>query len=108
VERFLSWTIASRVIVVEGGWIERIRTTTLYRYLLPSSGFVLRDAGAGYYVSADQVEPLSVEPVGDLIDAILGAGIELRITPNLWPIHDAIASSTLEFSMIRMRNAAPL
>jgi hypothetical protein len=107
IERFLALTTASRVIVVEGGWIDRIRRTTLYRYLLPSSGFVLRDAGAGYYVSADPVEPLGVEGVGDLIDAIVGEDIELRVTPKLWPIHDAVAGSTLEYSMIRMRNALP-
>jgi hypothetical protein len=33
--------------------------------------------------------------------------VELRITPSLWPLRDAVAGSTLEFSISRMRNAQP-
>lgn len=29
----------------------------------------------------------------------------LRVVPSLWPLHDAVVVSTLQFSMIRMRNA---
>jgi hypothetical protein len=32
-------------------------------------------------------------------------GAEVRLVESLWPLHDAVAASTLEFSMIRMRNA---
>jgi hypothetical protein len=35
------------------------------------------------------------------------AGIELRVTPNLWPLWDRVVSSSLEFSGIRLRNAEP-
>jgi hypothetical protein len=105
IDRFLSTTSASRVIAVEGGWIGRIRETTLYRYLLPGTGFTLQDANAGYYVTTRPVEPLGIEPMDDLIGAILAEDIELRVTPSLWPIRDAVADSTLEFSLIRMANA---
>lgn len=30
-----------------------------------------------------------------------------RALPSLWELHDAVAASTLVFSMIRMRNAEP-
>ena len=33
------------------------------------------------------------------------AGIELRITPSIWPLCDRIVRSTVEFSGSRLRNA---
>jgi Family of unknown function (DUF6886) len=30
----------------------------------------------------------------------------LRVMPTLWPLRDAVVASTLQFSIIRMRNAA--
>jgi hypothetical protein len=35
------------------------------------------------------------------------AGIELRITPSIWPFWRRVAGSTVEFSGSRLRNAAP-
>jgi hypothetical protein len=32
--------------------------------------------------------------------------VELRFVPDLWPLGDAVFASTLQFSLIRMRNAA--
>ena len=37
----------------------------------------------------------------------VAAGIELRVLPSLWPLWDRVTSSSLEFSGIRLRNAAP-
>jgi hypothetical protein len=34
-------------------------------------------------------------------------GVELRVLPTLWPLRDAVLESSLQFSMIRMRNATP-
>jgi hypothetical protein len=48
-----------------------------------------------------------VEPVGDLLARHAAAGIELRITPSLWPLCDAVVGSGLRFSMVRMANAEP-
>ena len=48
-----------------------------------------------------------VEPVGDLLAAHAGAGIELRIVPSLWPLHDLAVSDRWDFSIVRMRNARP-
>ncbi|WP_189425351.1 DUF6886 family protein [Devosia pacifica] len=80
---------------------------TLYLYQMPLSKFSLRDACAGYWTCDENVAPEGVERVDDLERALEKAGASLRILPNLWQLHDAAASSTLSFSMIRMRNAAP-
>ncbi len=106
VARFLA-TSGARVIAVEAAWLDRIGETVLYRYHLASDGFRLADACAGYWVSTEPVRPLRVEPVADLPAELARRGVELRPMPELWPLHDAVASSTLEFSMIRMRNARP-
>ncbi|HYF62177.1 MAG TPA: hypothetical protein VD886_05140 [Herpetosiphonaceae bacterium] len=105
-ERFFGHGAAERIIVVESGWLAAIRAATLYRYALPAAPFQLYDQSAGYYVSPEPVAPLAVTPIADLLAALLAAGVELRLTPSLWPLQRAVAASSLEFSMIRMRNAA--
>ncbi|ODT76775.1 MAG: hypothetical protein ABS76_29805 [Pelagibacterium sp. SCN 64-44] len=94
------------VVAIEADWEERVRTEKLYRYALPSGGFALLDAGAGYYVSQEPVAPTGMEVIDDLPAAIAGAGATLLVLPSLWDLHDAVAESSLVFSMIRMRNAA--
>ena len=79
--------------------------TTLYRYAVPSTTFVLNDATAGHYVSSVAVTPLNVEPVGDLLAALVEADIELRITRQLPALWQRVIASTLEFSGTRLRNA---
>lgn len=107
VDRLLTLTTARRVIAVEALWLDRIRSSTLFRYHLPAEPFLLADPEAGYWVTAETVVPLSVDCIVDPIGEIAAADCELRITPSLWPLYDVIVASTLEFSMIRMRNAAP-
>jgi hypothetical protein len=58
-------------------------------------------------VARQAVEPVRVEPVGDLLAAHAAAGVELRIMPSLWTLYEAVIASTLQFSIIRWRNAAP-
>jgi hypothetical protein len=104
-ERFLGTSPAA--VAVESAWLERIRACVLYCHHLPSHTFECLDEGAGYFVSRAAVEPERVEVITDVIAELLGRGLELRFVPNLWHLHDAVAASTLRFSMIRMRNAAP-
>ena len=104
-ERWFGGVDAKMVIAVEAAWLERIRTTALYRYAMPDATFVLNDATAGHYVSHDPVVPLSVEPVGDLLTALADASVELRITPTLVALWQRVITSTLEFSGTRLRNA---
>ncbi len=92
------------VIAIESGWLARVRTTRLSRYVMPDTTFVeIHDHGV--HVSREPVVPLRVEPVGDLLAALVQARVELRITPSLVPLGRAISQSTLHFSLIRMRNA---
>ena len=105
VERFLGDSAA--VIAVESGWYARIRATPLFCYALPPATFVCLDECAGYFVSREFVVPVSVVTINDSVTELLNRGVELRILPNLWRLHDAVVASTLQFSLIRMRNAAP-
>src|SRR5207237_1412936 len=92
-------------IVVEWGWLDRIRATQLYIYGLPSVSFECLDAGAGYFISQMTVIPNNVVAVTDILSELKKHEVELRFMTDLWPLHDAVAQSSLEFSMIRMRNA---
>jgi hypothetical protein len=104
-ERFLGASPA--VIAVESAWLGRLRSCRLYLYHLPAQGFTCLDECAGYFVSPQPVVPAQVQVVDDLLAALLGRGVELRFVPNLWPLRDAVVSSTLRYSLIRMRNALP-
>jgi hypothetical protein len=102
---FLKETSARMVIAIEAEWLNRLRSTELFVYELPKDQFQLIDKNAGYYVSYESVIPSARKPVGDLLDEITQAGVELRITPELHKLCDAVTTSTLAFSAIRMRNA---
>jgi hypothetical protein len=101
---FFGHTEATRIHVIEGEWLERMRSARLYRYLLPPETFGPDRAVGGYWVSRETVEPLAVEACGDLLALHAEAGIELRVTPSLWPWWAAVIRSTLEFSGSRLRN----
>ena len=45
--------------------------------------------------------------VDDLVVRHAAAGIELRVTPSLWPFWRRVVASTVGFSGHRLRNAAP-
>jgi hypothetical protein len=102
---FFNTVAATFVIAIESGWLDRVRAARLYLYDLPADTFEVHDAGAGYDVSRSPVTPLRVELVDDLLAAQAARGVDLRVTPSLWPLADAVAASTLHFSNIRMRNA---
>ncbi|TVY10544.1 DUF6886 family protein [Paenibacillus cremeus] len=105
VERFFGHSATRHVLAIEADWLERMRETKLYRYAFHEQDFALHDANAGYHTSMVTVIPAVVDPVGDLITRIVSCGHELRITPSLMPLQEAVLRSTVNFSMIRMRNA---
>jgi hypothetical protein len=105
VERFLGATTA--VIAIEDGWLERLLCCRLYCYRLPAETFRCIDECAGYFVSRVPVVPAIMEVIDDARTELLRRGVELRVVPTLWPLRDAVAASSLRFSMIRMRNAKP-
>ena len=98
---------AWRVVAVESAWFDRIRQAILHCYTMPPATFELADNHAGYYVSRRSVEPIAMATIDDLLAALIGRGVELRVMPSLWRLRDAVVASTLEYSMIRMRNAQP-
>ncbi|MEK7316668.1 MAG: DUF6886 family protein [Candidatus Eisenbacteria bacterium] len=104
-DRFLGTSPA--VVAIEAGWLERVRSCSLYCYHLPGDTFASSDETAGYFVSRSAVRPVSIECITDPVRAILQRGVELRILPDLWSLRDAVVESTLEFSIIRWRNALP-
>ena len=104
VEHFLGSSPA--VVAIESDWFERLRSCRLYCYHLVSETFECLDECAGYFVSRVAVAPARVELIDDPIAELLKRGIELRFVPDLWPLRDAVVESTLQFSIIRMRNAA--
>jgi hypothetical protein len=104
-EKFFGNSAASHIIIVESGWYRRIRETTLFCYEFSNEAFTLLDECAGYYISYNPVIPLSVTPVNDIIAELLNRNIELRFTPSLIKLADDVVKSSLNFSIIRMRNA---
>jgi hypothetical protein len=96
---------ARMVITIESRWFTRVRDATLYRYTMPADTFEEHGDASGHWHSRETVTPLSVEPVGDLLAALVDSGVELRITPRLYEMWQAIIASTMEFSGTRLRNA---
>jgi hypothetical protein len=91
--------------VIEGGWLERVRACRLYAYRLPADAFSPHGVG-GYWVSRETVEAVERVLVDDLLARHAAAGIELRITPSIWPSWRRVTASSVEFSASRLRNAA--
>ncbi len=105
-ERWLAGLAPRFVLVIESGWLERLRTASMYRYVLREAAFTSMGHDGGHWVSREAVEPVRVEPVGDLLTAIVAADVELRVTPRLGPLWRRVwKESTLEFSGTRLRYA---
>ena len=100
-------TTALRVHAIELASLDRMRDTVLHRYEFDPNGFVPWDQADGQWISDSEVVPVSVTPVGDLLNAHVDAGIELRIVPSLWPLRDIALEGEFDFSLVRMHNAQP-
>jgi hypothetical protein len=95
------------VIAIEKKWGSIIQKTVLYRYEFNAKDFVLEDKSAGYYVSENPQKPISVTVIKSMLNELSMYNIELRIMSSLWKIRERVIKSTLDFSIIRMRNAMP-
>jgi hypothetical protein len=104
VERFLSGDPLRRVHVLESAWLERMRGTRVFAYRLPEATFEPWDR---FWVSRTAVEPLELVELGDLLALHAEAAIELRLVPELLGLWERVVASTLDFSGIRLRHAAP-
>jgi hypothetical protein len=100
-------TGATRVHVVEGSWLDRIRTAQVVAYRLPADTFAPHPDVGGYWLSVEPVVPIEVVELGDLLALHATSEIELRLVSNLWPLWNRVVASSLEFSGIRLHNAKP-
>jgi hypothetical protein len=105
-DRFFGQSAASRVHVLESGWLDRMQACRLYAYRLPAGPFRPHQVG-GYWVGDTPVDAVERVVIDDLVARHARAGIELRITPSIWPFWRQVTASTVEFSGSRLRNAAP-
>ena len=105
IARYMDGDRAKHVVRVEEDWIDRIADATLFLYELPSETFTSFDPGAGYWTSTKTVAPISVAEISNLPAAITQRRVDFAALPSLWDLHDAVAASSLQFSMIRMRFA---
>ena len=104
-ERFLGLASAAPVVAIEARWFEHATNCILWLYEFAPKPFICADATAGYFVSTEAVIPVSKRCIEHPLSELLASGAELRIVPSLIGLAAAIASSTLAFSCIRMRNA---
>lgn len=104
IDRFLGND--TMVVAIEQAWLGRLKAGRLHRYTLPRDSFVLQDESAGYWVSHEAVAPVGADLLDDLPAAIVGEGASLRVLPSLWELHEGVRASSLDYSIIRMRNAA--
>ncbi len=107
IERLMCGTTAESVIAIETGWLDRIRNEAVYVYIFDSLGFELIDEAAGYHVSKIAVEPKSKRKIHDILSELLLHDVELRVMPSLWELREEVIHSTMQYSIIRMRNATP-
>jgi hypothetical protein len=106
-ERLIGPGGARYVVAIESLWLPRIQKECLYKYEFDPQDFTVIDEGAGYYVSRQAVTPLSEHKIDDILGELLEHDVELRIMASLWELREAVIHSTLQFSIIRMRNARP-
>jgi hypothetical protein len=97
---------APRVHVIESAWLERMRACRLYAYRLPADAFSPHEVVGGYWVTGQTVEAVQRVALDDLPGLHAAAGIELRVTPSIWPFWRRVTASTVGFSGSRLRNAA--
>ncbi len=96
---------ARMVIAIESRWLERLKEATIYQYTFEGSLFSCFDQNAGYYTSHSTVVPISVQKLEGLPLLLTEERVELRYLPSLRMLREEIPKSSLNFSMIRMRNA---
>ena len=98
---------AERVVAFEQSWLERVRTTSLTLYEMPRAPFQEVLPEAGYWIARETVVATTRIRVDDLLQALVDHHVEVRILDDFWTLRDAVIASTLQFSIIRTRNAQP-
>lgn len=99
-------TAARRLHVMEFSWLEKMMSTSLYRYDFDAADFGPWAEASGQWISAATVDPVGCSPVGDLLDLHRQASIELRLVDSLLPIAAIAEDDRWDFSMVRLRYAS--
>lgn len=107
IRKYFGDSEAGSIIYVERDWMERIDEEVLYMYEFEGKGFRPIDENAGYYISGKPVIPLNMSKIKSLPEQLKKFDVELRPLGSLWDLREEVISSTLCYSMIRMRNASP-
>jgi hypothetical protein len=102
-DRFLG--AADRIVAFEAAWLDRVRAVKLALYGMPGDVFEEVLPHAGYWISRRTLEPSGVGIVDDALSTIVMSGTEVRILQDFWTLSDAVAASTMQFSIIRKRGA---
>jgi hypothetical protein len=105
IDKYIGNTDKKFIINVEEHWIDRINNAKMYLYEMPYESFELLDEGAGYYVSYKTIKPINMFTIVNLIPELEKRNAELRALPSLKLLSQEISFSSLQFSIIRMRNA---
>ncbi|MBO0804281.1 MAG: hypothetical protein J2P25_14550 [Nocardiopsaceae bacterium] len=106
-ELFFGQSAAKRIHVMESSWLWRMRGWRLYAYRFPAETFRPDEEVGGYWLSDRRVVAVERLVVDDLIGRHAVAGIELRITPSIWPFWERVVNSTVEFSGSRLGSRVP-
>lgn len=91
------------IAYIEEDWLDRVRSTVLFRYLMPPGTFEDID-DVGMWVSRSPVVPLGMDRLTNLNFQLAAEGVELRSLPLLSPLKP-VWQTTLHASGIRTRNA---
>lgn len=102
-DRIIGAGSGERVHAIEYGWLDAMRTARLFAYRLPAELFRPFGEPPNAHVATEPLGP--AEPIGDLFASHEHAGIQLRVLTELAPFWQAVITSTLGFSGIRLRNA---
>jgi hypothetical protein len=102
--RFFGPGSAEVILFIEAPWFE-LATQPVWLYELPPTTFECADTNAGYFVSSKPVVPALSRQVQSPLAELLSRKAELRVVQRLRPVAEAVAASSLSFSIIRLRNA---
>ncbi len=108
IDRFIGNTENRYIINIEENWLEKVKNAKLYLYEFPPEPFELLDNNAGYNVAYKRVIPLTVIVLNDLVSEINKRNAELRVLPSLKELASEVTASSLQFSIIRLRNAVKI
>jgi len=104
-EKFVGKSLNKNIVNVEERWKETIIKTKIYKYEFSSENFELLDANAGYFISYHFQIPVNVTVVQNLPSELKERKVELRFLPSIIKLAEEASNSTLNYSIIRLRNA---